>query len=87
MRHIGALQTVVTDDDFGREPTDLELGELAYEMPLILAEVEELDVQISLLDRTPTEMDQRRLRRARNKVLAARRNLTNQGGATSPEVA
>ncbi|MDF2270688.1 DUF6284 family protein [Streptomyces coacervatus] len=68
-------------------PSAAELDAIEHEMPLILAEVEELDVQISLLDRTPTEMDQRRLRRARNKVLATRRTLTNQAGAASPGVA
>jgi hypothetical protein len=46
-----------------------------------------LDVRISLLDRTPTDVDHQRLRRARRKVLAARRTLANQGGAVSPAVA
>ncbi|EFL33815.1 predicted protein [Streptomyces viridochromogenes DSM 40736] len=61
-----------------REPTDAELDAIDAEMPLIRAEVEELDVRISLMDRPVTELDARRLRRARRKVLAARRELTNQ---------
>ena len=47
-------------------------------MPLIRAEVEELDVRISLMDRPVTELDARRLRRARRTVLAVRRARTNQ---------
>lgn len=87
MRHIGALRAVVTADDFDREPTAADLADIAWEMPLIRAEVEELDVRISLLDRPVSELDERRLRRARRRVLAARRDLVNRGGATSPEVA
>ncbi|MFJ8082035.1 DUF6284 family protein [Streptomyces sp. NPDC096205] len=70
-----------------REPTDAELSAIDAEMPLIRAEVEELDVQISLLDRPVTEWDARRLRRARRKVLVARRDLANRDGAGAPEVA
>ncbi len=46
-------------------------------MPLILARVDLLDAQIMTIDRTPTEVDERRIRRARNRVLAARRDLAN----------
>ncbi|MDX2932594.1 DUF6284 family protein [Streptomyces ipomoeae] len=87
MKHIGAVQAVVTADDFDREPTFAELDAIAVETPLIDAEVELLDVRISLLDRTPTDVDHQRLRRARRKVLAARRTLANRGGAASPAVA
>ncbi|SOD76280.1 hypothetical protein SAMN06272781_4107 [Streptomyces sp. 1222.2] len=88
MKHIGAVQAVVTAaDDFDREPTFAELDAIAVETPLIDAEVELLDVRISLLDRTPTDVDHQRIRRARRKVLAARRTLANQDGAVSPAVA
>lgn len=87
MRHIGAVQAVVTADEFDREPTFAELDAIAHETPLIEADVELLDVQISLLDRTPTEVDHQRLRRARRKVLAVRRTLANQGGAAASVVA
>ncbi|MFI2033239.1 DUF6284 family protein [Streptomyces bottropensis] len=78
MKHIGAVQAAVTRDEFDREPTFAELDAIEAEMPLIEAEVELLDVQISLLDQPVTALDARRVRRARHKVLAARRDLTNQ---------
>ncbi|KUJ49788.1 hypothetical protein ADL25_09955 [Streptomyces sp. NRRL F-5122] len=77
MEHIGALQTVVTADEYDREPTPAELDAIERELPLILAEVDLLDAQITALDRTPTELDARRIRRARNRVLIARRDLVN----------
>ncbi|MFJ8021250.1 DUF6284 family protein [Streptomyces sp. NPDC096311] len=77
MKHIAAVQAVVTADEFDREPTDAELDAIERELPLIFAEVELLDVRISLLDRTPSELDQRRIRRACNKVLTVRRDLSN----------
>ncbi|MFF4040675.1 DUF6284 family protein [Streptomyces sp. NPDC001816] len=77
MEHIGAAQAVVTVDDFDREPTFAELNAIELESPLILAEVDLLDAQIMTLDRTPNEVDQQRIRRARNRVLAARCALAN----------
>lgn len=77
MKHIGADQAVVTADEFDREPTFAELDAIAHEMPVIRAEVELLDAQIITLDRAPTELDQRRIRRARGKVLTARLALSN----------
>jgi hypothetical protein len=77
MRNIVAFQAAVTADPFGGEPSDAELDAIECEMPLILAEVELLDAQIITLDRTPSELDARRLRRANRKVLAARRTLAN----------
>ncbi|MFD1658112.1 DUF6284 family protein [Streptomyces caeni] len=85
MEHIGALQMVVTVDGFDREPTAAELDAIEQEMPAILAEVDLLDAQIMTLDRTPTELDARRIRRARNRVLTARRDLVNRAaGASMP---
>ncbi|MEU5040867.1 DUF6284 family protein [Streptomyces griseorubiginosus] len=83
MEHIVTVQGVVTasDDwtpfaDF-MEPTDAELDAIEQEMPLILADVDLLDAQIITLDRTPTELDTRRIRRARHRVLVERRTLAN----------
>ena len=83
MKHIGAVQAVVTADLSDIEPTGAELDAIEQEMPLIRADVELLDVQISLLDRPVTETDTRRLRRAHRKVLAARRVLANQAETVS----
>ncbi|MFC8366084.1 DUF6284 family protein [Streptomyces griseorubiginosus] len=83
MEHIVTVQGVVTasDDwtpfaDF-MEPTDAELDAIEQEMPLILARVDLLDAQIITLDHTPTELDTRRIRRARHRVLVERRTLAN----------
>lgn len=70
MKNIAALQTAVTALLPDIEPTPAELDAIDVEMPLILAEVELLDAQIITLDRTPNELDARRIRRAR-------RTLTN----------
>ncbi|WP_141205801.1 DUF6284 family protein [Streptomyces griseorubiginosus] len=83
MEHIATVQGLVTasDDwtpfvDF-MEPTDAELDAIEQEMPLILARVDLLDAQILTLDRTPNELDARRIRRARHRVLVERRTLAN----------
>ncbi|MEU1130836.1 DUF6284 family protein [Streptomyces sp. NPDC005900] len=75
MKYIAALQTAVTGD----EPTAAELDAIEHEMPLIQAGIELLDAEIITLDRVPNEVDERRIRRARRKVLAARRTLANTG--------
>ncbi|MFJ9727980.1 DUF6284 family protein [Streptomyces sp. NPDC101209] len=86
MEHIVTVQGIVTaSDDWtpfadladSMEPTDAELDAIELESPLILAEVDLLDAQIITLDRTPNEVDARRIRRARNRVLAAQRDLVN----------
>lgn len=77
MEHIVTVQDAVTAFAPWMEPTNAELAAIELESPLILAEVDLLDAQIMTLDRTPTELDERRIRRARNRVLAARRNLVN----------
>ena len=87
MRHLSAVSPLTADGQFDREPTDAELAEIETEMPLVLAEVELLDAQITTLDRTPCEVDARRLRRARHRVLAARRDLANRAAqANAPGV-
>ncbi|MEU3693721.1 DUF6284 family protein [Streptomyces narbonensis] len=80
MKSIAALQAVVTANPFDGEPSDAELDAIEQEMPLVLAEVALLDAQIMTIDRSPTELDERRIRRARNRVLAERRDLTNRAG-------
>ncbi|WP_097936613.1 MULTISPECIES: DUF6284 family protein [unclassified Streptomyces] len=77
MKTIAALQAVVTAAPFDGEPSNAELDAIELEMPLILADVVLLDAQIMTIDRTPTELDQRRIRRATRQVLAARRALAN----------
>lgn len=77
MKSIAALQAVVTATGFDGEPSNAELDAIEQEMPLVLAEVALLDAQIMTIDRSPTELDERRIRRARNRVMAERRDLTN----------
>lgn len=77
MKTIAALQTLVTAESLDFGPTSAELDAIDREMPLIRAEVELLDAQIMTIDRPANELDARRVRRARNRVLAARRDLTN----------
>ncbi|MFI1284487.1 DUF6284 family protein [Streptomyces sp. NPDC020858] len=77
MKSIAALQNLVTPWSDGLEPSDAELDAIDREMPLVLAKVELLDAQIMTIDRAPSEVDERRIRRARNRVLAARRDLAN----------
>ncbi|MCX5159976.1 DUF6284 family protein [Streptomyces sp. NBC_00264] len=77
MKTIAALQALVTAASLDGGPSAAELDAIEQEMPVILADVELLDAQIMTIDRTPTELDERRIRRARNRVMAARRDLTN----------
>ncbi|MCY0924841.1 DUF6284 family protein [Streptomyces sp. H27-H1] len=77
MKSIAAFQNLVTPWSDGLEPTDAELNAIEQEMPLILAERDLLDAQIMTLDRTPTEVDEQRLRRACRRVLAERTALEN----------
>ncbi|MER6349504.1 DUF6284 family protein [Streptomyces sp. NPDC001595] len=85
------MEPIVTDQDAVTafadfmEPTDAELDAIEEEMPAILADVDLLDAQIITLDRTPSELDARRIRRARRRVLAERRALTNRtAGVSAP---
>ncbi|MER7954751.1 DUF6284 family protein [Streptomyces sp. NPDC096030] len=80
MKSIAALQAVVTATPFDGEPSDAELDAIEQEMPLIEAERDLLDVEIWMLDRPASALDERRIRRARNRVMAARRDLTNRAG-------
>ncbi|MEU1511847.1 DUF6284 family protein [Streptomyces sp. NPDC005811] len=85
MEHIVTVQDVVTAFTDWIEPTDAELDAIEQESPLILAEVALLDAQIKALDHPANDVDTRRIRRARNGLLAARRDLTNRtAGAIVP---
>ncbi|MFF0792824.1 DUF6284 family protein [Streptomyces spiralis] len=83
MSHIVTVQDAVTAFADFMEPTAAELDAVEQEMPVILADVDLLEAQIITLDRTPTELDTQRIRRARRRLLAARRELANRtSGAT-----
>ncbi|MFJ3775148.1 DUF6284 family protein [Streptomyces sp. NPDC090075] len=85
MNSIVTVQDAVTAFADWIEPTDAELDAIEQELPLILADVDLLDAQIITLDRTPTELDTRRIRRARRRVLAERLVLANRtAGAILP---
>ncbi|MFE7059590.1 DUF6284 family protein [Streptomyces californicus] len=77
MNTIAARHAAVTAALFDSEPSDAELDAIELEMPTILADVVLLDAQIMTIDRTPSELDHQRIRRARRRVLAARRDLAN----------
>jgi hypothetical protein len=77
MNPIVTVQDAVTAFADWMEPTDAELDAIDREMPVILADIDLLDAHIATLDRTPTEIDERRIRRARRRALAARVELVN----------
>ncbi len=83
MNPIVTVQDAVTAFADFMEPTDAELDAIEREMPVILADVDLLDAYITTLDRTPTELDNRRIRRARRRALAARLALLNQDADAS----
>ncbi|MEU6405554.1 DUF6284 family protein [Streptomyces sp. NPDC046985] len=83
MEHIVTVQDVVTAFADWIEPTSAELAAVEREMPVVLADVDLLDVQITILDRVPTELDDRRIRRARRRALAARVALVNRAAGVS----
>ncbi|MGW0462521.1 DUF6284 family protein [Streptomyces tendae] len=83
MNHIVTVQDAVTAFADFMDPTKAELDAIEQELPLILAGVDLVDAQIIALDHAPNEMDKRRIRRARNRVLAARRELANRAAGAS----
>ncbi|MCQ4194438.1 DUF6284 family protein [Streptomyces parvulus] len=83
MNPIVTVQDAVTAFADFMEPTKSELDAIEQEMPVILADVDLLDAHIVTLDRTPTELDERRIRRARRRALAARVALVNRTAGTS----
>ncbi|MEU2621919.1 DUF6284 family protein [Streptomyces sp. NPDC007157] len=85
MNPIVTVQDAVTAFADFMEPTDRELDAIELEMPAILADVDLLDAQIITLDRTPNDLDARRIRRARRRVLSERLALANHtAGASLP---
>ncbi|MGV9620325.1 DUF6284 family protein [Streptomyces tendae] len=83
MDHIVTVQDAVTAFADFMEPTKAELDAIEQEMAVILADVDLLDAEIVTLDRTPTEVDERRIRRARRRALAARVALVNRAAGTT----
>ncbi|MFF7101465.1 DUF6284 family protein [Streptomyces nigra] len=83
MDPIVTVQDAVTAFADFIEPTNAELDAIDREMPVILADVDLLDAQIMTLDRVPTEFDERRIRRARRRALAARVAMINQTAGAS----
>jgi hypothetical protein len=66
---VAEVLAVSTDGD---EPTGADLAEIEREWPLISAELEALDVEISILaTRRPCALDHRRKRRAESRVIRA----------------
>jgi hypothetical protein len=84
METIVTLADAVTAFADYLEPTDAELDALEVEMPAILADVELTDALIATLDRTPSELDVRRVRRARRRLLNERTTLANRTAAAMP---
>jgi len=84
MKPIVTVADGVTAFEDWIEPTTAELEAIEREMPVILADVDLLDAHIMTLDRTPTELDMRRIRRARRRALAARVALVNSTATTLP---
>ncbi|MEU9136173.1 DUF6284 family protein [Streptomyces sp. NPDC048404] len=80
MNEITVLDAVTAFADW-MEPTDAELSAIEAEMPLILADVDLVDAQITAMDHAPNEVDARRVRRALARVLAERAKLTNRAAA------
>lgn len=83
MNPIVTVQDAVTAFADFMEPTNADLDAIEREMPVILADVELLDAHITTLDRIPTELDNRRIRRARRRALAARVALLNSTATAS----
>ncbi|MGW3143679.1 DUF6284 family protein [Streptomyces sp. NPDC001177] len=84
MNPIVTVQDAVTAFEPWMEPTSAELDAIESEMPLILADVDLIDAQIIALDRTPNEVDTRRMRRALARVLTERTRLVNRTATRIP---
>ncbi|MFD4553434.1 DUF6284 family protein [Streptomyces sp. NPDC058469] len=87
MSNIVTVQEAVTAFAPWLEPTNAELDAIDAEMPVILADVGLIDAQIITLDRTPSELDSQRIRRAWRRLLTAQREQANRStGGMLPEV-
>ncbi|GGW45141.1 hypothetical protein CP966_20190 [Streptomyces galilaeus] len=81
MDHIVTVQDAVTAFADFMEPTNTELDAIETEMPVILADIELTDAYITTLDQIPSDLDARRLRRARRRALTARVELTRRSAS------
>ena len=72
--NIISLPAVVDD-----EPTPADLAGIEREWPLLAAELELLDAEISFINAGPaaSELDRRRIRRAEHRVLEVARDLAD----------
>ena len=86
MNPIVTVQDAVTAFADYMEPTEAELGAIEQELPVILADVDLIDAQLITLDRTPSELDAQRIRRAWRRLLTARRELANRTTEGMPGV-
>ncbi|MET9293831.1 DUF6284 family protein [Streptomyces sp. NPDC003077] len=86
MAIIMALHGGITAPSDEQEPTRAELDAIEQEQPVIHAAVALLDAQISTLDGPLSELDRHRLRRAKNRLLTARRELASRTTSRPPEV-
>ncbi|MFF8869469.1 DUF6284 family protein [Streptomyces massasporeus] len=77
MNHIVTVQEAVTAFADWLEPTNAELDAIDSEMSVILADIDLIDAQLITLDRTPSELDAQRIRRAWRRLLTARREQAN----------
>lgn len=77
MSNIVTVQEAVTAFADWIEPTNTELDAIEQEMPVILADVDLLGAQIITLDRTPSELDSQRIRRAWRRLLTAQCEQAN----------
>ncbi|WP_433008389.1 DUF6284 family protein [Kribbella sp. CA-294648] len=72
----------------GEEPTASDLAKIDREWPLIAAELDLLDAQISFINAgpSPCALDRRRVRRAERRVLAVSRELADADADAGSEV-
>ncbi|TDU89453.1 hypothetical protein EV138_3021 [Kribbella voronezhensis] len=73
----------------GDEPTAADLAAIEREWPLIAAELDLLDAEISYINAgpSPSALDRRRVRRAERRVLAVEHQLTFGAEIDADEVA
>jgi hypothetical protein len=75
------IHLVAADSD---SPSAAELAAIEQEWPLVAAELDLLDAEISFITAGPAAsvLDRRRIRRAQRRVLAVRRELASDETAT-----
>ncbi|MFB6479497.1 DUF6284 family protein [Streptomyces virginiae] len=84
MKSIAALQNLVTPWCAGRGAADAAGGAVRGEVARVQGRGDHHHAPKKTIDRIPSEVDERRIRRARNRVLAARKDLANRiAGSTN----